>query len=452
MRPRVVVLGFGASGSTYALLVKKLAREAEVIAIEESRWPPYSRCGLPYLLSGTVGDHLDLLYAPKRFYEESGVRVLYEHRVEELDPSGRRVVATGRGGRVTLEYDVLAYALGSRPVVPRVPGIDEEGVLTFYAMDDALALRRYARKARSAVVVGAGPTGFEVAVELARRGLKVDSVFMEPWPLYQLLDRDMASRVASDAERLGVRFHPSVKLEEISRSGSGLRVALSGGKELRADVVVLATGVRPNTELAREAGLRVGPAGGLVVDEYLRAVGFSDVYGVGTVVECRNLATGKPATFMLGSFAVQVARVAASNTAGRRVRFRGAVQAAVVKGFTVLAGSAGLTLRQAKEEGFEAVHRTVIYPEKAHYMPDSTRTVVKLVADARTGRVLGGQVVGYTSAVKGRVDLIAAAVRMGATVEDLSLSDWSYTPAASDVWEPVTTAAYLLSEKLKGGG
>jgi NADPH-dependent 2,4-dienoyl-CoA reductase/sulfur reductase-like enzyme len=272
---------------------------------------------------------------------------------------------------------------------------------------------------------------------------------MEPWPLYQMLDRDMASRAGADARLLSVSFHPSVKLAEISMRSGKLRTLLDNGRELQADVVVLATGVKPNTELAKRAGLKVGPTGGLVVDEYLRAEGFDHVYGVGTVIEYKDPVTGKPTTSMLGSFAVQVARVAASNTAGAGIRFRGAVQAAVVKGFTVLVGSAGLTLHQAREEGFNPVQKTVVYPEKAHYMPDTTRTVVKLIADGRTGRVLGGQVIGYTNAVKGRVDLVALAVKKAMTVEDLALSDWSYTPAASDVWEPVTAAAYLLLSQFR---
>ncbi len=447
-KKRVVVAGFGASGSVYALFVKKfLGKQADVIAIEYSNYPPYSRCGLPYLVSGIIAEPEQLYHQPRSYYEENGIKVLYNTRITEIDPDNNIAVAETSRGLEEIEFDILGYALGHSKIVPPIPGVDDPRVVTFYDMDDAIKVRKLAGKSKKAVVIGAGPTGFEVACELARLRLSVDVVEIHPWPLYAITDKDIARRIIREEARIGLRFHTSTKATEIRSKESGLEVSLDNGEVLEADFVVLATGTKPNIGVAKKAGFPIGSSGGIVVDEHLRVKGYEHIYGIGTVIEHTDAVTGRKTITALASFGIKTAMIAAYNTSGYESTLGDSVRTSIVKGFDIVIGSTGITSTEAVSAGFNPVTQTIISSTRAHYMPENNTLIVKLIADEDTGRILGLQVIGDTYSVKSRIDTVAAMIRMKATISDLAGIDWGYTPYVSEAWEPLVIAANKLLEK-----
>jgi NADPH-dependent 2,4-dienoyl-CoA reductase/sulfur reductase-like enzyme len=457
---RLVVIGGGAAGMSAASAARRADPDLDVVVCEAGGFAAYGMCGIPYYLGGMVPEPENLLaYPPATFREKRHIDLRLHTRVTGIDPGTRQVrLAAGQRGAPSLEppspeslaleslalesldYDALVVASGANPVRPPVPGLAERRVFTIRSLDEAIELRQLldSGTVRHAVVVGAGYIGLETAEALVSAGLDVDVVEALPRVL-ATVDEPVATLVQAELER-HTRLHLGTRLEAVKRdgaAGSGL-IAVVDGTEIATDLVVIAVGVRPATDLLIEAGAGHLPDGSVVVDEGMRT-SLPDVYAAGDAVALPHLVLGRPAWVPLGPAANKTGRVAGTVAAGGSASFKGIVGTVAVKVFDLEVASTGLGLAEARAAGLDAVATDEVSRSRAKYYPGSSPLHVRLV-HTREGRLLGGQFAGREGAAK-RVDVLATALYAGLTVADLAALDLSYAPPFAPVYDPVLAAA-----------
>ena len=482
---RLVVIGGGAAGMSAASAARRADPDLDVVVCEAGGFAAYGMCGIPYYLGGMVPEPENLLaYPPATFREKRRIDLRLHTRVTGIDPGTRQVhLAAGQRGAPSpepsspeslapeslapeslalesLDYDALVVASGANPVRPPVPGLDERRVFTIRSLDEAIELRQLldSGTVRHAVVVGAGYIGLETAEALVSAGLDVDVVEALPRVL-ATVDEPVAALVQAELERHtrlhlsarlnavrardsarlnAVRAQDSARLEAVDgAAGSGL-IAVVDGTEIATDLVVIAVGVRPATDLLIEAGARHLPDRSVVVDEGMRT-SLPDVYAAGDAVALPHLVLGRPAWVPLGPAANKTGRVAGTVAAGGSASFKGIVGTVAVKVFDLEVASTGLGLAEARAAGLDAVATDEVSRSRAKYYPGSSPLHVRLV-HTREGRLLGGQFAGREGAAK-RVDVLATALYAGLTVADLAALDLSYAPPFAPVYDPVLAAA-----------
>jgi NADPH-dependent 2,4-dienoyl-CoA reductase/sulfur reductase-like enzyme len=456
---RLVVIGGGAAGMSAASAARRADPDLDVVVCEAGGFAAYGMCGIPYYLGGMVPEPENLLaYPPATFREKRHIDLRLHTRVTGIDPGTRQVhLAAGQRGapslespaRESLDYDALVVASGANPVRPPVPGLDERRVFTIRSLDEAIELRQLldSGTVRHAVVVGAGYVGLETAEALVSAGLDVDVVEALPRVL-ATVDEPVAALVQAELER-HTRLHLSARLNAVRArdsgrleaadggAGSGL-IAVVDGTEIATDLVVIAVGVRPATDLLIEAGAGHLPDRSVVVDEGMRT-SLPDVYAAGDAVALPHLVLGRPAWVPLGPAANKTGRVAGTVAAGGSASFKGIVGTVAVKVFDLEVASTGLGLAEARAAGLDAVATDEVSRSRAKYYPGSSPLHVRLV-HTREGRLLGGQFAGREGAAK-RVDVLATALYAGLTVADLAALDLSYAPPFAPVYDPVLAAA-----------
>jgi CoA-dependent NAD(P)H sulfur oxidoreductase len=442
---RLVVIGGGAAGMSAASAARRVDPGLDVVVCEAGGFAAYGMCGIPYYLGGLVPEPENLLaYPPATFREKRGIDLRLHTRVTEIDPAARRVhLAAGPGCAAfgdSLGYDALVVASGADPIRPPVPGLDERRVFTIRSLDEAIELRQVLASgmARHAVVVGAGYIGLETAEALVSAGLDVDVVEALPRVL-STVDEPVAALVQAELER-HTRLRLGARLEAVDRGigTEGGLIAVVDGTEIATDLVVIAVGVRPATDLLIQAGAAYLPDGSVGVDEGMRT-SLPDVYAAGDAVALPHLVLGRPAWVPLGPAANKTGRVAGTVAAGGIASFKGVVGTVVVKVFDLEVASTGLGLAEARAAGLDAVATDEISRSRAKYYPGSSPLHVRLV-HTREGRLLGGQLAGREGAAK-RVDVLATALYAGLTVADLAALDLSYAPPFAPVYDPVLVAA-----------
>jgi NADPH-dependent 2,4-dienoyl-CoA reductase/sulfur reductase-like enzyme len=438
---RLVVIGGGAAGMSAASAARRVAPDLDVVVCEAGGFAAYGMCGIPYFLGGTVPRAESLLaYPPSEFRGKRGIDLRLHTRVDEIDV-GRRLVRISGGSTGPLGYDALVVATGADPVRPPVPGLDRPGVFTIRSLDEAIELRRFldSGAVRRAVVVGAGYIGLETAEALVCAGIEVEVVEALPRVL-GTVDEPIAELAREELERharLRLRARLDAVLGQAGPAGGGL-VAVVDGVEIATDLVVIATGVRPATELLIRAGARHLPDRAVVVDAGMRT-SLPDVFAVGDCVALPHLVLGRPAWVPLGPAANKTGRVAGTVAAGGAASFAGVVGTAVVKVFDLEVARTGLGLAEARAAGLSAVATDVVSRSRAKYYPGGSPLHVRLVHQP-DGRLLGGQLAGREGAAK-RVDVLATALHAGLTVADLAVLDLSYAPPFAPVYDPVLAAA-----------
>lgn len=444
MARRVLVIGGGVAGATAADAAKEAG--ADVCLISEEAVVGYSRCGLPYLIGGYVKSPESLVAFPASSLKALGINVATEARVSDIGMDKVRVEY--KDGKVEeLAYDSLVIATGGRPAVPPVKGTDLRGVFTLRTIEDSLRICKALEGARRVAIIGAGFIGVELAENFVGRGLEVSMVEMFPTALRTILDEDMASIIHTYLERKGVKLILNKKLVEIVGGREGVEgVVAEAGVELKADLVVLATGVRPNSELAAKAKLEIGPTRGIKTDYRMRT-SVENIYAAGDCVEVRSFLTGQPTLCQLGTAAIREARVAGLNAGGRRALYYGALGTAATKAFELQIGFTGLTEWQAKQAGLHVESARVIGRTRSHYYPGAERVYVKLIAEVEQGRVVGGQVIGPYE-VSPRINMIAFAIQKMSSVKELSLIDSGYSPPLSEYMEPIARASRELLKRI----
>jgi NADPH-dependent 2,4-dienoyl-CoA reductase/sulfur reductase-like enzyme len=452
MADRILVVGGNAAGMTAASRAKRVDPWLSVTIFEAGPRIAYSICGLPFAIEGRVGFEDLVLFTPESLENERGIKALLNREVIEIQPWRKTAVVLNRstGEREDHPFDKLLLATGYRPLSPGIEGTGLEGVFTASRLEDGEAILSWisTTSARSAVVLGGGYVGLEVASALVARGLEV-TVVERAASLLPSLDPDMARLVEEELERKGVRVLTGRVAKSLSGTSAGRveSVELSAsGLRLRADMVFVDVGVRPRVELAEKAGIRLGPSGGIAVSEHLET-SVSSIYAAGNCAECTHLVSGRPMAIPLGTVAAKQGRIAGENLAGRRSRFAGALGTSIVKVFDVTAAATGLSSVAAEREGFRAVTASIEGRFQASYFGSGAPAKVKVVAERESGRLLGGQIVGSAEGAS-RIDVLAAAITARMTVRDAAQLDLAYAPPTGALWNPILIAMNALARDL----
>ncbi|WP_432103437.1 FAD-dependent oxidoreductase [Streptomyces sp. bgisy091] len=453
---RLVVVGGDAAGMSAASQARRLKGpdEMSIVAFERGDFTSYSACGIPYWVSGDVEGPDALVARTPEEHRARSIDLRMRTEVTELDVAGRRVRALDResGETYWTEYDRLVIATGARPVRPPIPGIDAPGVHGVQTLGDGRALLDSLDQARGrrAVVVGAGYIGVEMAEAMLKRGFEVTVLNRGEQPM-ATLDPDMGRLVHEAMDGLGIT---TVNGAEVTRIGTGPdgRVAevRTGRDTYPAEVVVLGIGVEPETALAREAGLPIGPHGGLLTDQSMRVVGRDDIWAGGDCVEVMDLVARRTRHIALGTHANKHGQIIGSNVGGGYGTFPGVVGTAVSKVCDLEIARTGLREKDARAAGLRFVTATIESTGRAGYYPGAESMTVKMLAEYRTGRLLGVQIVGRDGAAK-RVDVAAVALTAGMTVEAMTALDLGYAPPFSPVWDPVLVAARKAVSAVRAG-
>ncbi|MFK0135867.1 FAD-dependent oxidoreductase [Streptomyces murinus] len=454
-RERLVVVGGDAAGMSAASQARRLKgpEELEIVAFERGHFTSFSACGIPYWVGGAVPERDDLIARTPEEHRARDIDLRLRTEVTELDVAGQRVRARDleSGTESWTSYDKLVIATGARPVRPELPGADAPGVHGVQTLDDGQALiDTLARaKGRRAVVVGAGYIGVEMAEALIDRGFEVTVVNRGEQPM-STLDPDMGRLVHRAMEGLGITMVNGTEVTEILTGADGrVRAVATRHADYPADVVVLGIGVLPETALARAAGLPLGAHGGLLTDLAMRVRGHEDIWAGGDCVEVLNLVSGQEQYVPLGTHANKHGQVIGSNAGGGYATFPGVVGTAVSKVCDLEIARTGLREKDARRVGLEFEAVTIESTSRAGYYPGASPMTVKMLAERRTGRLLGVQIVGREGAAK-RVDIAAVALTARLTVEQMTALDLGYAPPFSPVWDPVLVAARKAAGKVRG--
>lgn len=457
-RQRLVVVGGDAAGMAAASQARRLKSpaELEITAFERGHFTSYSACGIPYWVGGLVGGPDELIARTPEEHRARDIDLRTRTEVLELDLAGQRVRARDleSGAEYWTEYDKLVLATGARPVRPRLPGIGAHGVHGVQTLDDGQRLMADLERTagRRAVVVGAGYIGVEMAEALVGRGFEVTVLHRGEQPM-STLDPDMGGLVHSAMNGMGIRTVAGAEVAKIltDEEGRARAVATASGEEYPADVVVLGIGVEPRTALARAAGLPLGESGGLLTDLSMRVRGHENIWAGGDCVEVLDLVAGRMRHIALGTHANKHGQVIGSNVGDGYATFPGVVGTAVSKVCDLEIARTGLRERDALAVGLRFVTATIRSTNTAGYYPGAVEMTVKMLAERRTGRLLGVQIVGGPGSAK-RVDVAAVALTAGMTVEQVVSLDLGYAPPFSPVWDPVLVAARKAVTAVRAAG
>jgi len=454
---RVVVVGGGAAGMSAASRVKRLKPDAEVVVLERTRWVSFALCGIPYYI-GCIVKHLDDLtaYPLEVFIKERGIDVRIKHEVLDVDASGKRLsVRDLEGGReYEIEYDYLVLATGARSRAPEIwPELRElENAFYVTHLDGAYVIRDYLVKLKSGsriAIVGSGYVGIEMVEAAIEQGLKPVLIEAAPRLMPRVLDEEYSKILESYLAGKGVEILKGSPVKDLKYSNGRLKAIELESGEVEVDAAIFGVGVRPNTELAEKAGVKLGETGAVWTDEYMRTSDES-IYSAGDNTQTTHLVTGKPTWFPFAQAANKMGFVAGTNIAlGNAMKFPGVTGTSTLKVFDLVIAKTGLSLAEAQREGFNAVEVSISGGTKAHYMPGRKKIHLKVVADADTGRLLGATSMGESETAFWRVNVVASLLHKKATVEDLLFTDLGYAPPLAPVWDPLIIAARQLLRKVK---
>ena len=456
MARRIVIIGAHAAGVDAAVAARKTDRTAEITLLTTEKRAGYSRCGIPFVLGGHIPHFDNLIVYPPGFYKMMKLDLRYETTATNIDTEAKTVETKDKTGKIEkLEYDSLIIATGASPFVPPIKGREKQGVYVVRTLEDGEKIDRAIKKAKSAVVIGAGLIGLETAVAFVERGLKTAVVELLPYVLPVMLDKDMADMVHKMLEEKGLKIIVGRGVDEIlgTEKVSGVSV---GGEKIPADLVVVATGIRTNTELAKNAGIVLGETRAIKANMKMeifkmvnnRVQPLKDVYAIGDCAESVSLITHRPVLSQLGTTAVRQAKVAGTNAAGGYAMFPGCLGSAVTRLFDSEIGATGLTEFMAGRDGIKTVVGSITSKTKADYYPGALPIKVKLVVEKETEMIIGGQIIGGEEVTQ-RINALSFAIQKQMTVRELVKADTCYAPPLNETWEPMVLAAETALRRLR---
>ena len=475
MARRILVIGGVAAGASAASKAKRIDPDANVKIIQEENVVSYGACGIPYLIEGIINNIDELIERPPDLFKSKyGIDVAVNTRAYKIDRFKKQVysINTQNHDETIFDYDCLVITTGAKAIIPKLNGINQEGVFFIRNYTDGMRINdsKITKNANSCAIVGAGLVGLEVAEAFKKRGrlaerelqggrenvgrtggsrdsMDVTLVEMADHVLPNLLDKDMANIVQRELEDNGVKIVLGERVEEFQgRDGKVNSIKANTGRKIDSDFVVIGIGVRPNSEIARDTGIVLGQSNAIKVDEYMKT-NIPDIFAAGDCAAARNYITNKDMYLPLGTTANKQGRIAGENAAGGNARFRGIAGSAITKVFDLFVGKTGLTSEEASKNGFDPIEDIIEDITRASYYPDNKPIWIKIVVDRKTRRMLGSQIVGGEG-VKERIDLISLALLLKADITDLASYDACYVPPASPVWEPVNIAASQIAKKL----
>lgn len=447
---KLVIIGAVAAGTSAAAEARRGLKDAEIKVFEADSDISYVGCGLPYYIGNRVTKRSTLVPRDAAFFKEKhNIEIFTRHLVTELDPDKKQITVENleTGESFSESYDKLVLATGASSFVPPLPGIDKENVFALRSAGDADKIRDFilSRRPRNAVIVGTGFIGLEVAENLLMRGIHTTLVELAP-QVMPALDSDMADLVREHIEAQGVDVITGDSVASLEGGRFATKAVLKGGTELAADMIIMAVGVRPNVSLARQAGLNLGATGAIAVNKAMET-SVADIYACGDCAESYSVVTGKPFYRPLGSTANKMGRVVGIQVSGGSLEFQGGLGTGIFKLFDLAVAQTGLTAKEALKEGFDIVTVKDTRSDKPGYFHGEEMTI-KTVADRKTGRLLGAQIIGKAGVDK-RIDVVGTAITYGAQASDLMHLDLAYAPPYSTARDPLMYSGILLDKALK---
>ncbi|MCE9552984.1 MAG: FAD-dependent oxidoreductase [Planctomycetes bacterium] len=448
---KVLIIGGVAGGASAATRARRLSEDAEIVLIERGPDASFANCGLPYYVGGEIAKREKLLVVtPERMRERFNLDVRVRTLAESIDRTRKTVrlrdLSTGHEYDET--YDKLILSPGAAPLRPPISGVDLSGIHTLRNLQDVDRIKeRVDRGTQHVVVIGAGFIGLELVENFVRRGISTTVVELQNQVLPPL-DREMTTPIAQQLAAKGVTLLLGDSAEAFEQSPEGIVVRLKSGRALPAQLVILGVGVRPESKLAADAGLEIGPRGGIRVNQQLQTAD-PDIYAVGDAIEVTDFVLGNATQVPLAGPANRQGRLAADHIFGREIRFRGTQGTAIVRVFELTAATTGASEKSLQRAG-QAFRKVYIHPANhAGYFPGAQQMTLKLLFAPDTGRVLGAQAVGGEGVDK-RIDVLAVAIQAGMTVYDLEESELAYAPQYGSAKDPVNMAGFVAAGLLRG--
>jgi len=445
---KIVIIGGVAAGATAAAKARRLSSEAEITILEAGADISFANCGLPYYIGGDIKSRSKLiLQSPESFNEAYQTEVYIHTRATEIDRNNKVIYTKNSqtGEEKQFEYTKLILAQGGKPIAPPITGAEQNHVFQLWTLDDMDKITSFIddNKPTTAVVVGGGFIGLEMTEALAKRGIQVSVVEMMPHVM-GIMEAEIAGVIQEEMISYGVSLHTGKAVTEIRSSN----VILNDGTQVSADMVLLSIGVRPTLTLAKEAGLDMGEAGGLLVDSTLKTSD-ENIYAAGDMIELEHRVLGKKVRIPLAGPANRQGRIAAENALGKKHEYKGSIGTSIVKVFESVAGITGISLKTARAEGLDADAIVVHKENHTSYYPGAELVTVLVVYDRKTGVILGGQTAGYDGADR-RLDVLATAVATGLTISDLADMDFAYSPPLGNANDAINMAAYVAENRNSG--
>ncbi len=449
---KVVIVGGVAGGATAAARIRRLDEKAEIVVFERSGFISYANCGLPYYIGDVIVDQEELtLQTPESFFARFRVDMRVRYEVTDIDPDRKTVSVKNlvTGDEFEESYDKLILSPGARPTQPRLPGVGLDRLFTLRTVEDTLRIKEYIDKnhPKSAVLAGGGFIGLELAENLRELGMEV-TIVQRPRQLMNPFDADMAAFIHAEMIRHGIKLALGHTVEGFEENEGGVDVLLKDEPSIHADMVVLAIGVTPDTELAKKAGLKLGIKESIVVNDRMET-SVPDIYAVGDAVQVKHYVTGKDALISLAGPANKQGRIAADNICGGDSRYTGSQGSSVIKVFGMTAAVTGINETNARKAGLSA-DKVILSPmSHAGYYPGGKVMTMKVIFEKETYRLLGAQIVGCEGVDK-RIDVLAAAIHAGMTATELKELDLAYAPPYSSAKDPVNMAGFMI-ENISNG-
>ncbi len=452
MVEHIAIIGCGAAGATAAMQARKFNRNVEISLFNAESYSQYSRCGLPYTISGKVKTFDDLILMQPDAWSGLKIDAKFNTIVTEIDHKARVLTFEGPEGKGTQKYDALIFATGSENADPPIKGLDKKRVYGLRTLDDAKSLAAEADKAKKGVIIGGGLVGMEAAEAFHERGLDVTVVEFLPHVLLAMVDPDLAEIVEEHCREHGLKILNNTAAQEITGGDSPKGVLVKNRlteeiTEIPADFVVVATGVRPITKLAEQIGVEIGKTRGIMTNDKMMT-NLPDVYAVGDCAENIEFITGRRCSGGLGTLAVREGRVAGINAAGGDERFQGCIGAKVTKLFGLEIASTGLTEDLANRYEIPMVKGSIKGSTKPHYFTGGQELKVKTYFNKETGKLVGGQLVGLEDAAM-RINVITLGIQNNIDAKQLFDFENCYAPAICDTWDPLVQSADAARKRLK---
>ena len=449
---KIVILGGVAAGAKAAAKARRMLSDAEIELYTDDTHISYSACGLPYYIEGNFEDYRHLLVRSPEDFEKSGVKIFLKNRAAKIMPYSKQVLIENLDTKraFLIDYDKLIIATGARAIVPNITNVDLKNIFTLRKLEDGIAIKEKALQSQNAVIIGGGYIGMELLEALIKQNLHV-TLFEYAPRIMTIFDEDMSQLIYEQLTSISegqFEIHTSELVTEFSGDNSGVHIVKTGsGREVKTDMVVIAAGAVPNVEIAREAGIELGQTGAIKVNERMQT-NFEDIYACGDCVEEHLIVSNTKIWMPLGTNANKEGRTAAINACGGDDKFYGVLGSAVTRCLSLTMSLTGLTETKAAQLGYETVSVTVTKNDRVGFMPDVNNITLKLVADKKTGLLLGCQAIGSREADK-RVNIVTSALLSKMTVEEFFKNDITYAPPYSPTIDPLLNAAQILLAKLK---
>ena len=449
---KIVIVGGVAGGATAAARIRRLDEHAEIIVFERTGFISYANCGLPYYIGDVIQHKADLtLQTPESFWKRFRIKMKVQHEVVAIHPEKKSVSVRNLVTGDTFEegYDKLLLSPGAKAVLPELPGVDSKKIFTLRTVEDTFAIKDFVtqHKPRSAVMVGGGFIGVELAENLRELGLAV-TIVQRPPQLLSPFDADMAAFIHNQMRKNGIKLALGASVTGFQEDAEGISVMLKDGNPIHGDMVILAIGVTPESQLAQDAGLALGMKGSILVNDRMET-SIKDIYAVGDAVQVKHAVTGADSLIPLAGPANKQGRIVADTICGGDSRYHGSQGSSIIKLFDMTAATTGINETHARKAGLSV--DTVILSPMSHagYYPGGKIMTMKVVFEKESYRLLGAQIVGYDGVDK-RIDVLATAIHAGMKATDLKELDLAYAPPYSSAKDPVNMAGFMVDNISKG--